>query len=93
MDKTLEKEFDEKYDYSSYEPLSEDYLKEIKRQSLESDKFRAKITSGNKHQETFFDIIDNYIKELSDNEKLEGVQNIIKYCKRRSIEMQKERIK
>lgn len=75
--------------YSDMESLlNNEFLKE-----KEKEQFRNKINEGNKYQSTFFDIIDKYLLELkTDSERLEAINNIIKYCKKIAIKYQQKSI-
>jgi len=74
--------------------LTDDIINEMKKQNEDQKQFTTKINEGNKYQNTFFQIIDNYLGELkSDNERLEALQNMIKYCKRIAVKYQQNSIK
>lgn len=73
---------------------TEEQIEFFKSHIEDQQKFRKKITEANKFQDTFFGMIDDYIKEIkTDTEKLEALQNIIKYCKRIAVKFQQNSIK
>lgn len=72
---------------------NETIIEQLTKNINEQKEFVNRINEGNKYQDTFFSIIHNYINELkTDSEKLEALNNIIKYCKELAIKYQQKSI-
>lgn len=73
----------EKYSYDKEKSDDlHDRVNKYLEDETEKQKYREKLTTSFTEQESFFDVIDAYIKSLdSDNNKLEALHNIIKYSK------------
>ena len=56
---------------------------ELADREAEKTRFREKIKmTGDNQRDPFFDVLEEYLSSLSDNQKMEACHNIIKYCKR-----------
>jgi uncharacterized protein (UPF0335 family) len=101
--KTDGKKYDDKVNKDTYIKVGgvdytqkqfDEQLKILAAHNERQSKFREKINAGNDYQDTFFDMIDEYILSLkTDNEKLEACNNIIKYCRKLAGEFQRKSIK
>lgn len=64
-------------------------IDESMRLSKEKDSFRKGITDGAKFMHAFLDVIDDYLHNLTDdNRRIEACNNIIKHCRDISIKLQ-----
>jgi soluble cytochrome b562 len=69
-------------------------IDEERKRQIDKDNFRKGITDGAKFMHAFLDVIDDYLNNLSDNNRrIEACNNIISHCKHIAIKLHGESVK